>query len=210
MAHSFISPVGIANMALSHIGAKSTIESFTENSSAAKQANIWYDYSRLQVLEAYDWSFARKRRTLALHGDTISETAADPLAGVWGFRYSYPDDCVATRKIQNPNAPPDDAVPYDIETSLDGQQKTILTNLESAVLVYTWDLTNTDMFSVLFVSALSHLLAHQIAFSVTGERKIKITELNIYEGVLARAMAISANQSVDAPPREAPWIRARE
>lgn len=210
MAHSFISPVGIANMALSHIGAKSTIESLDEDSPEANQCEIWYDHSRLQVLEAYDWNFARKRKTLALHGDTISETAADPLAGVWAFRYSYPSDCVAARKIQNPNAPPDDAIPFEVETSLNGEQKSILTNREDAVLVYTWDLTNTDMFSILFVSALSHLLAHEIAFSITGERKIKITELGIYDKILPQATAKSANEGVDPPPRDAPWIRARE
>ena len=210
MAHSFVSPVGIANMALSHIGAKSVIESFTEKSTEAEQSGIWYDHSRLQVLEAYDWNFARKRRTLELHSDTISETATDPLAGVWRFRYSYPDDCVAARKIQHPNSPPDDALPFDIETSLDGQQKTILTNVEDAVLVYTWDLPNTDMFSILYVSAVSHLLAHHIAFSVTGDRKLKIEELQIYKSVLPEATATNANEGVSGPPREAPWIRARE
>lgn len=210
MGHSFKSPIGISNMALSHIGAKSTIESFTEKGAEAKQADIWYDYSRLQVLEAFDWSFARKRVTMSLHGDTISETATDPLAGVWGYRYQYPGDCLAARKIQNPSAPPDDAVPFEIETSLNGQEKTILTDLQDAVLVYTWDLTNTDMFSSLFVSALSHLLAHQIAFSLTGDRKIKITELQIYQSVLREAMSTSANEGVSAPPREAEWIRDRE
>lgn len=209
MAHSFISPIGIANMALSHIGAKSTIESFTEKSSEAEQSNIWYDYSRLQVLEAYDWNFARKRVTISLHGDTISETVSDPLAGVWAYRYQYPDDCVAARKIQNANAPPQDATPFEVETSLNGEQKTILTNLQDAVLVYTWDLTNTDMFSPLFVIAISHLLAHHIAFSITGKRSIKISELAIYQNLLSQAMTASANEGVDPPPRDTDWIRDR-
>lgn len=210
MAHSFVSPVGIAKMALSHIGSETKIESFTEKSKEAEQCDIWYDHSRLQVLEAYDWNFARKRKTLALHGNTISETSTNPLAGVWRYRYTYPGDCVAARKIQHPNAPPDDALPFDVETSLNGQQKTILTNLQDAVLVYTWDLANTDMFSILFISAVSHILAHHIAFSITGDRRIKITELQIYRDILREATAMSANEQVDRPPREAPWIRARE
>ena len=210
MPHSFVDPIGISNMALSHIGATSKIESFTEESSEAEQCNIWYDHARLQVLEAYNWNFARKRIAMSLHADTIGDEAADPLAGVWRFRYTYPDDCVAARKIQNPNAPPANAIPFDVEASLDGQQKTILTDAEDAVLVYTWDLTNTDMFSILFVVAMSHLLAHQIAFSLTGDRKIKITELKIYEGILREASSMNANESVDPPPRDADWIRARE
>lgn len=71
-----ISNVTISNMALSHIGADSTIESMAESSAEAAQCNLWYDYSRLQVLEAYDWGFARKRLDLAVI-DTISDDTTD-------------------------------------------------------------------------------------------------------------------------------------
>lgn len=206
---SFVSDTGIANMALSHVGARSSIESLTEKSTEARLCLTWYDYSRRTVLEAHDWNFARKRLTLALHGDTISETSSDPLAGVWGFRYQYPGDCLIARKIQNSGAPPGDATPFEIETNLDGTQRTILTNLSDAVLVYTWDLKNTDMFSGLFVLGLSHLLAHHIAFSLTGKRSIKVDELAIFQGVVATAAASSANEGMSAPPRDADWIRGR-
>ena len=209
MGHSFQSPTDIANMALSHIGATSTIASLDEKSAAARQANIWYDYSRLQVLEAYNWGFARKRLTLALHADEISETSTDPLAGVWGYRYQYPEDAVKIRKIQNSNAPPDDAVPFAIETNLDGTQKTILCDLQDAVAVYTRDLTSSDLFSAGFVIALSHMLAHQIAFSITGKRSIRLDELQEYRLVLGEAAAADANESVEGPPRDADWVRGR-
>ena len=201
-----ISDTGIINMALSHLG-KDPIENRSEQSAEGKQSRIWYDYSRQMVLEAYDWNFARKRRTTALHGDTISETASDPMAGVWAYRYQYPDDSLAVRKIQNPNAPPDDATPFEVETNLDGTEKTVLTDMENAVIVYTWDLENTDMSSSLFVLAFSHLLAHHMAFALTGKRSIKSDELKIYQGVLPGAAAASANEAVKPPPRKAPWHR---
>lgn len=207
--HDFVSDVGIANLALSHVGANSTIESFTESSTGAIQTNLWYDRSRLQALEAYDWGFARKRITMALHGDTISDTATDPLAGVWGFRYQYPSDCIAPRKIQNPNAPPDDAIPFDIETDLGGKQQTILTNQEDAVLVYTRDLHATDLFPSSFVMALSHLLASNIAYSITGKRSVAKEELATYIALKRIAEAEDANKQVSPPPRDADWIRAR-
>ncbi|KKN29916.1 hypothetical protein LCGC14_0839150 [marine sediment metagenome] len=210
MPESFVSPVDIANMALSHVGAKSAIESLDEKTAEATQARIWYDYSRRVVLEAHNWHFARKRVTLALHGDTISETSTDPMAGVWGFRYQYPPDCLVARKIQNPNAPPDDAVPFTVEGSLDGKEKTILTSMEDAVLVYTWNLENTDMFSSLFVLAMSHLLAHHVAYSLTGSRRIKVDELKIFQGLVPLATGVDANEGVDPPPRDTDWIRARQ
>jgi hypothetical protein len=206
---AFIDDVAIANMALSHVGASSDIESFTEKSTEAVQCNAWYDASRKQILAAHDWGFARRRRTLALHGDIISEASTDPLAGVWGFRYEYPGDCVKVRKIQNPNAPPDDLVPFNVETSLNGQEKTILTNMEDAVLVYTWDQEGTELFTPMFVQALSHLLASQIAFAVTNKRKIKLEQLRMYFAVLKSAAAEDINEGIEPPVRDVDWIRGR-
>jgi len=195
-------------MALSHLGARS-IESFDDQGAEEAQCRIWYDYSRRMALEAHDWNFARRRLTMALHGDTISTTSSDPLAGVWAYRYQYPADCVAARKIQNSNAPPDDATPFEVETNLDGTEKTILTDEEDAVLVYTRDQKNTDMFSALFVLALSHLLAHHMAFALTGKVAIKQDQMRLYQAVLPSATAASANESVSSPPRDADWIRDR-
>ena len=111
--------------------------------------------------------------------------------------------------MQNAVAPPNDASPFDIELSVNGEQKTILTNVEDAIAVYTFNLTATDLFSAMFVQALSHLLASQIAFSLTGKRKIQTDQFNFYQNVLRAAMASNANEQVSSAPRDADWIRAR-
>lgn len=195
-----VSSVGIANMALSHVGARAKIQTLTENSAEAKQCNIWYDFSRTQALEAYDWAFARKRLTLALDGDAAPDE--------WSFRYQYPADCVAFRRIWNPNGPDDDAIPFAVETN-SNQARTILTNLDSAVGVYTFDLSSTVMFTPFFVEALSHLLAHHIAFSLTGKLDIKNQEMQIFNAMIRQAGAANANEAVDPPPRDAEWVRGR-
>ncbi len=209
MVKSFVSETGIANMALSHVGARSDIESLDEDSAEAIQCNLWYNYARQGVLEAYNWKFARKRITLALHGDTISTTEGDPLTGVWGFRYQYPDDCLVARKIQNPFSPPADAIPYEVETSLTGEELSILTNKEDAVLVYTFDQTSTPLFSRLFVLAFSRLLASHIAFSLTSKTAIATDQFNFYQGLVTGASASDGNEQVSPPPRDAAAIRAR-
>ena len=207
---AFIDDVAIANMALSHVGASSDVENFvTEKTPEAIQCNAWYDASRRQILAAHDWGFARRRIALALHGDTISETAADPWAGTWGYRYQYPVDCIKVRKIQNPNSPPADADPFDIETSVNGQEKTILTDVEDAVGVYTFDSKATELFDPMFVQAFSHLLASQIAFALTNKRKIKQEQLQAYFFVLSSAAAENINESVEKAPRDADWTRDR-
>ncbi len=208
---AFVSDTGIVNMALSHVGSRSTVENFrTEKTQEAIQARIWYDYGRQLILETHDWRFARKRMGLALHGDTISETATDPMAGVWGYRYQYPADCLKARKIQNPNAPPGDAIPFEVETSLNGQEKTILTNMEDAVLVYTFDQKATELFPAMFVLAQSHLLASLMAWSLTGKTKVGQLQFALYQSVLPSAMAADANEAIEPPPREAEVVRGRE
>lgn len=203
---SSISKVTIANMALGHVGARDSIESFSEESTAARQANLWYDFARKQCLEAFDWSFARKRLTLAL----IEEVASgDELQYEWKYRYQYPSDCVTARYIVNPLGKDADAVPFEIETSEDNETRTILTNMEDAVLVYTFDLESTDLFSYHFIETLSYLLASQMAFNLTGKAQLKGEMFNLFINMLSRADAADANERVGEPPRDADWIRLR-
>lgn len=197
-----IGSVQIANMALSHVGAKSSIEALSESSPEARQANLWYDHCRLQVLEASDWSFARKRLLLALHGEA-------PPTGIWAYRYQYPADCIFARRIVNPISKSSDQVPFDIEVDSTGETKTILTDSEEAVLIYTKDVSNPTLFSNLFVDALSHLLASYIGYSPTGTMATKTKEFELYAALLSLASAGNANEQAAAPMRDAPWITGR-
>ncbi len=200
----------IANMALGHVGHRHPVEDLdTDSSPEANECRLWYDYARFQVLEAFDWTFARKRISATLHADTVSEVDGQPYTGTWGYRYRYPDNCVKVRKVQNPVAPPDDAIPFAVELSLNGNERTVLTNQENAVLVYTFDQEVTELFSPAFVSALSHLIGHYIAFSVTGKRSMSNDMLKKYQQLLPAAGASDANEGVDKPPRDAEHIRAR-
>lgn len=200
---ALISKVHIANMALGNLGATSTIETFTEASAEAQQADLWYDYSRLQALEAFNWSFARKRLTLASHGD-------DP-PDIWGYRYQYPADCVIIRKLQNPITADDeaDAIPYEIEVDDAKETKTILTNLEDAVAIYTFDLETTALFTPLFVELLASVLAYHMAMSITGDKEIRRAMQEAYSILLLQAPTSNANEQVMKPIREAEWIRGR-
>ena len=203
---SSISKVIIGNMALGHVGARDAIESIDEESTVARQVRLWYDFSREQTLAAFDWSFARKRVALAL----IEEVpTGDPVAGEWSYRYQYPADCIAARYIVNPLGKTADAVPFEVEVSEGGEAKTILTDMEDPVLVYTFDQQLTSIFSPYFVQTLSILLGSHIAYPVTGKMKLKGELLNLFGSYIRAASAHDANERVSAPPREAENIRAR-
>ena len=195
-----ISPVSIGRMALSNIGDKSNIESLDEQSTAARKISIWYDHARKQALEAFDWSFARKRQTLATHGD-------DPTTE-WVYRYQLPSDCVAFRRIFNPLGEDAEPIPFDLEISTNGTLS-ILTNQADAIGVYTFDQTACDLFSPIFVTALSYLIAFYICYDVTGKQDVKKGALETYISLIRNAQTQNANQKQKGPPREASWIAAR-
>lgn len=190
-------------MALAHVGARSTIESISEASAEARQCNLWFDPCRKQVLKVQNWNFARKRLALAAHADA-------PPSGIWIYRYQYPSDCLVLRDMQNPLGPCADRVAYEVELSINGSQKTIVTDLPDAVAVYTFDQTATELFSEEFVDCLSHLLAYRIAFSLTGQADLKNSELQTYVQLVHFLPAINANENSERKPREAENIRARE
>lgn len=198
-----VSKVDIGNLALSNIGISSTIESFTEASIEAKQINAWYDFARKQMLEASDWTFARKLLTLALAGD-----AAAPDVD-WAYRYQYPVDCIKMRRIVNPVGLDNDVVPYRIANSDDGSVRTILTNLEDAQAEYTFDLTETSLFSFSFIQALSYLLGHYVAYALTGNNEMRIEMLKLAAALQRKAAAEDMNEGNPSPPRDADWIRDR-
>ncbi len=200
-----ISATQICNLALSNIGARSTVEDFTtEDTAEANECLLWYDFSRKQVLRMHNWTFARKRLTLASH-------AVIPPVGLWSFRYQYPADCVKALLIVNPFGRQANVIPYEIETAEDegAVTKTILTNLENACLKYTFDVQDTTLFSEFFTEALSFNLAQHIALALTGKLEMKRTMLQIYTNMTILAPRADAQEGQDEEVREADQIRAR-
>lgn len=214
-----LSDIAICNMALGHLGKNSqSISAFfpLEKSVEARQCSIWYDQCRREVLEAQDWSFARARLALSLHGD--------PPPAEWVFRYQTPADMLVDRKLWNPytqtQTPFGNATAYplgdlgnntayQLETSLDGQQLTLLTNLDSAILVYTRDQLLVQTFTPLFVNALSHYMAAKMAYAITAKQTAEDKEVKAFQSAMRSAAASDANRGQEGPLRDGYTVRAR-
>ena len=197
-----IDKVTIGNMALSHVGADSTIESFEEKSAEANAVELWYDLARKETLEAFNWNFARTTLIMALHAEAAPEA-------LWDFRYQYPSDALKIREMENPAGKLADRVSFTIQLDSTKSTKTILTNLEDAVAIYTFDLETTALFSSHFIQTLSRLLASRIAQQLTNKKKIADDNFALYLKMIGDAASVDANEEVFDPPREAEWIRAR-
>lgn len=107
-----VSPVDIANQALSSIGTRSTILDFAEVSPEAEAVSLWYDNVRQTLLRMSQWGFARFFQNLALVKSapgtpTNPNPTIDPNLSwdpqfpppPWLFEYAYPSDCLMARYV---------------------------------------------------------------------------------------------------------------
>lgn len=197
-----VSKTSIANLALANLRHEGTVENVdTENSEEAILARLWYDPARRQALTDYDWTFARKRLTLATHANAAPTNE-------WAYRYQVPANMLAPRYIVNPLDKDDDAIPYDMEVA-DNNTLSIVTDQKTACLVYTYDLVDATLFAPHFVTALSFLLAWYMAGPLTARDAIKTEMITSYQLMSSIGAAHNFNQTVDRAPRDASWIRNR-
>lgn len=185
-------------MALSHIGAKSSIESLTEHSVEAETCNLHYDIVRQQLLEIHNWNFARRRRLLAFLGDRPSPK--------WAYRHEYPSDCIQVRYIESSVAGVDLPL-YDVESSDDGSVMFILSNEVAPTLVYTSNVKSLNLFPSVAVNALSWALASAIAPAITGDSDLAAAAQQQYFLFAGVASSANAGESMSEVGRDAEWIR---
>lgn len=140
------SETDIANLAYSHFGQDANIADFNEGSAESDIAQRFYPIARNELLEEFDWTFARKYDTLA----TLTNDRED-----WEYRYAKPSDLVLARRVlpSGYDATQNDAADYEIVGD------SIYSNEVGATLVYTKLLTDTTKFSPLFTVALTYRCA---------------------------------------------------
>lgn len=193
------SQVDIYNMALGHIGTRTTVAAINEKSTEAKKLSLYYDTSVVSVLAAHDWAFAK--RSIAM-----SATGTPPPG--WIYQYTYPNSCVKVRKIIGPTRT-GDPIPFEIAHSDINDAKVILTDQPGAEVWYTKLITNTELFPAKFVEALAAKLASNVAMPITRKRAVRDDAISIYNLLLEQAKASDLNESGKEEDRLAPWHESR-
>ena len=169
--------IDICNLALAHLGDDATIASLTppEGSAQAEKAARFYPIARNTLLELHTWNFAAKRGALALTTNTLDQ---------WDYAYAAPADMMSPVAIISPTAQNDYATrmsagdtpggitsnyaPTIVAGQYTPQQfategALIYTNQENAMLRYQAFITDSSLFSPLFVITLSWHLASMLA-----------------------------------------------
>lgn len=195
----------ISNLAISHLGIGKEIQNLeTEQSAEASACRRYYDTARQSTIRDFDWSFARRRVSLALVESSPNED--------WAYSYRYPTSALKLLKIASGvrNETRQSRVPYEV--GYDGTARVIYTDQEQAELLYISDITDTSVFPVDFMLALSYRLAFFIAPRITGGDPFKLGEksFELYSREIDRARATALNEEQVDYPIESELIRLRE
>lgn len=190
--------VSICNIALGNVGGKSSISALNENSKEALHCNRVYDACLRLVLRAHNWAFAKAYVAL--------NNLGSPPAN-WAYRYQYPSDCLKARELVRGTT--EDTVPFEVAAGDTASSRVLLTDRESAVLVYTRYMNDPTYYPPDFVMAFAWLISGHIAVPVSGDIKLRNDAFKMYASALDHAGANSANEGTSTRKRTPGWMSAR-
>lgn len=194
------SKIEIWNMALGFIGTR-TVASETERCLEAVQCGLFWDNARRMVLQQYPFNFAQKKRLLA--EKKIEET----FNSQWKYAYGMPSDCINPQAISDTNNFYERKY-FEIVLTETGE-KVLLCDVNPCTLHYTADITDTSLYSELFITALAYKLASLVVIPLLKNNSSKRQELEqLYQMTIADAVQLNARQGKEKPYVDS-WIAAR-
>lgn len=156
------SKVDICNRALSSIGSKSVIQDIDEGSTESVQCKLHYTPARRTALASMDWRFASRQVTLALTANTPT---------LWAYEYAWPNYCIEPREIL-PSVRSGKPIPFDVVLNDTLSARVIHTDEAEAVLRYTADAENANVYPPQFEDVLVASLATRLVIPLTRDQKL--------------------------------------
>jgi hypothetical protein len=199
--------LAIWNAAIGNIGVKTSIAALTEQSAEAAACALHYQRVVESVLRSKDWNRVRLTKALV----DITEDFAPPAR--WAFRYEFPENCIAFRRLENPagvlwNWQPDPAPIAGFEVAMDldpdnSDRPTTYVYSDWADLVaiyttYAFDVANgyyEALFDPALRDALSWALSAAIAAPLTGNAQLIAMARAESLRKIDEAAAASANEN---------------
>lgn len=182
------SNVQIVNNALVKIGA-SNIISLTENSEAARAANLIFEQVRDATLRDHLWNFAAGRAALA----------EDAVAPAFGYVYSYalPADCLRVLHLER----------KDMVFKIEGRK--LLTDESPARILYIKQVTDPNQFDAMFTEAFSARLAAELAISISESNSLFQNMMEVYRMKITDARSIDGQESGEPEIVADTWLDSR-
>lgn len=158
------------NMALSLIGA-SSIASLDDNQ--IRVLVKLYIPTLKETLEAHTWNFAITRATL------VQTTA--PAFG-YTYKYTLPSDCLRVVEL------------YDSDSEWKVELGGLLTDDDTAKIVYIAYISDTTKFSPTFNTALMYHLASKFAVPLAKDKGLQGINYKLYEDTIAQARSLDSRE----------------
>jgi hypothetical protein len=168
------SVVQIVNNALVKIGANAIL-TLTEDTEAARAANLVYDQIRDACIRDHVWNFAVNR----------VELAQNSTAPAFGFSYQYnlPSDCLRVLQMD------DMSTLYKIEGGK------LLTDDGAAKILYLARVEDVNLFDAMFVEALSARLAAELSVTLSESNTLYSNMMEMYQRKISDARSMDAQES---------------
>lgn len=231
------SQVTIANRALAAAGAREQITSFTENSQSAINCNLLFQPTFEELGRKAFWNCLRYQAPLTLL-KAAQGTPENPDGTVlpippqpWLYEYLLPTDCLYVRYLRPTFTPQAGSVPifptsssvapyvneprFEIDfavatdTVSGSLTKVILTNLDTAQIVYTQNNPNPDFWESEFQAAMVASLAMYLIPPLNLNMALLNTQNKIAQDIIAVAQSRDANEGMVVQDHTPDWVRAR-
>jgi hypothetical protein len=179
----------IANMALSRLGTRATIADLTENSTEARQVNLWYATERDELQSLVDWNFnrrlagpRRRRDSAGTLGFQLRLSVRLPQDAAAGFRRRGLGPAARRRPVSR--SPPMAAARSSTATRIRSPRST------------PQRVTDAARFTPGFILAFVDCLAASVAHAITQKADLAERLARRAQDRIERAMADSANEGL--------------
>lgn len=172
--------VSICSNALRRLG-DDPITSLTDDTERARLCNSFYADARDACLRSHPWNFAITRASLA-------QLSATPVYG-FDYQFALPTDPFCLRVL----AMEFEDYVFKVE-NLSTQGRVLLTDQETAKIIYIARVTDTTLFDSLFVDTLVAKLAADLAYPVTNSLKVQEQMYRLFQLKLSEARSIDGQE----------------
>tara|TARA_Y100001937_G_scaffold128491_1_gene205406 strand:+ start:5923 stop:6501 length:579 start_codon:yes stop_codon:yes gene_type:complete len=172
--------VSICSNALRRLG-DDPITSLTDDTERARLCNAFYADARDSCLRSHPWNFAITRASLA-------QLSATPVYG-FDYQFALPTDPFCLRVLSMEF---EDYI-FKVE-NLSTQGRVLLTDQETAKIIYIARVTDTTLFDSLFVDTLIAKLAADLAYPVTNSLKVQEQMYKLFQLKLSEARSIDGQE----------------
>ncbi|MDR2427197.1 MAG: hypothetical protein LBD46_08490 [Endomicrobium sp.] len=196
--------VNICNKALSMFGQK-TISNLDEQSEETRKCKLFYNDVRKAVLRGANWNFARKRARLnkvELNENDLSK---------FHFNYALPPKCLYVRSIYVNGVWVEFEKFIRKELFSDSQGRKLLSvNIDEALIEYTADIEDSDLYDSEFEWAFVLTLSDVLCYPLSGKMDKGAELFQRAQMAIDKAAASTLNEENNYVRQESSYLKDYE